>query len=86
MSLPKKCIGFVFKMHEPTDEGSYFLSIGNGHCHFKADAYVYTSDELIDHVTSDLGWGCKKYGKWIAVYEDVATLLPYQQPPVFLHE
>ena len=68
MSLPKKCVGFVYKMYMASDDGAYYRAIGDGQCHHKKDAYVYTLEELQVYVTSDLGWGGKVEGKWIVVW------------------
>jgi len=64
--VARKVRGYIFKSKQT---GRYFLEPGKGEVHGKMFAYVYTAAEAKHHANINHGWGGKKEGTWIVVYE-----------------
>ena len=65
MSISKNVRGYIFR----TRLGRYFLQPGKGEVMLKEFAHVYTAEEAGLAAGISAGWGGKKEGKWIIVYE-----------------
>lgn len=84
MSINRKVKGAIFQLHEDLGEGMYYQAMGCGCTPAKEEAHVYSITEA--RKAEAHGHATKSDGKWILVYEDAPLLLPWQQPPVFVHE
>lgn len=84
VTVQRKVKGYIFKSLDKKQP--YFKGFEMGSSSFREDAYVYIMEEIKVHMRDNPNWAHKNDGKWIVVYEDAPLLLPWQQPPVFIHE
>ena len=63
----RKVKGAIFKAY--TKEEPYFLRYGYGGTNHKADAHVFTQQEVNGIRNTYPDWASKKDGKWLLVYE-----------------
>lgn len=67
MNINRQVKGYIFR----TNKGYYYLSWQCGNTEERDEARIYTVDEITDIMLKGRcwGWGNKKYGKWVMVYE-----------------
>ena len=68
MSSNRKLKGAIFRV-DTFDHPNYYCAYQQGMSRSKADAYVYTKEEVFVHMNRHWNWGMKDEGTWVLVYE-----------------